>query len=154
MNRPIDPRFSKYIGRKNPTFRSSWESAFAVTIDRSLSVKGWASEPFSIQYYNPVKKRLAMYWPDFVIEYTNGFILIVEIKPMKEAVMDVNSSLYDRAMLLQNAAKWQAVSAFAKARGYGFRVYTERELAGILQKKTTNKAVKPRAANKTRGTKR
>ena len=149
MNEPtasagIDPRFVKYVGKRKPTFRSSWELAFASTIDRSLAVRGWASEPFSIPYYNPIKKRQSIYWPDFVIEYTNGFVMIVEIKPMKEAVLGKNSSLYDRAMLLQNAAKWQAISAFAKSRGFGFRVYTERDLAGIIQKKTTTKKSKPR----------
>ena len=137
----IDPRFAKYCGRKLPTFRSSWEMKYAIALERSLTVRQWASEPFSITYYNPIKKKNTLYWPDFVVEFTNGYILIVEIKPLKEAAVASAKTLYDKAMLLQNMAKWQAAVAFTKARGknWGFKVYTENELSGLLGKQSRGK---------------
>lgn len=40
----VDPRFAKYSGTRMPTFRSSWEMAYAAALDKSPSVKSWASE--------------------------------------------------------------------------------------------------------------
>jgi hypothetical protein len=145
----IDPRFAKYSGHKIPTFRSSWETAYAGALERSPAVKSWSSEPFSITYYNPIKKRNTLYWPDFVVEYANGFVLIVEIKPLKEALAEKARTLYDKAMVLQNTAKWQAAAAFAKTQGWGFRVYTEKDLAGLINKKQTARTNPARPGNRT-----
>jgi hypothetical protein len=128
--------------------------AYAAAVDKSPSVKSWSSEPFSITYYNPIKKKNTLYWPDFVVEFTNNFVMIVEIKPLKEALLEKSKNLYDRAMVLQNMAKWQAASAFAKTQGWGFRVYTERELAGLINKRTSNKPRVAKTATKTRGTRK
>lgn len=149
----IDPRFVKYSGTRKPTFRSSWEMAYAGALDKSPSVKSWASEPFSITYYNPIKKKNTLYWPDFVVEFTNKFVMIVEIKPLKEALLEKSKNLYDRAMVLQNVAKWQAMTAFCKTQGWGFRVYTERDLAGLINKRPTNKPRVAKVAAKPRSTK-
>jgi hypothetical protein len=148
----VDPRFKKYSGHRIPTFRSSWETAYAGALDRSPNVRSWASEPFSITYYNPIKKKNTLYWPDFVVEFTNSFVMIVEIKPLKEALLEKARTLYDRAMVMQNAAKWQAMQAFCKTQGWGFKVYTERELAGLLTKRSTNKPKTARSTVKPRGT--
>jgi len=71
LRQSVDPRFTKYAGNRLPVFRSSWELAYAAAVDRSPSVKSWSSEAFSITYFNPIKKRNAQYWPDFVVEFTN-----------------------------------------------------------------------------------
>lgn len=154
VRKSIDPRFVKYSGHKIPTFRSSWETAYAGALERSPSVKSWSSEPFSITYYNPIKKRMTLYWPDFVVEFANGQVLIVEIKPLKEALAEKAKTLYDKAMVLQNMAKWQACAAFAKTQGWGFKVYTEKDLAALIMKKQPNKTRPTRATVKTRGTRK
>lgn len=49
---------------------------------------GGATDPthndFYFEYYSPEKKRIARYFPDFLIETTKGRFLVVEVKSNKE----------------------------------------------------------------------
>ena len=40
----------KYVGRKFPTYRSSWEFTFCNFCDNNPAIIQWASEPFMIPY--------------------------------------------------------------------------------------------------------
>ena len=150
--------FTKYMGKKKPTFRSSWEKAYALALETSPTVKAWDSEPYGISYFNVVTKKHQMYWPDFLVVFSNGFILVVEIKPGKEAISEMAKSTYDKLMLAQNMSKWMAAVAFVQNKygkdKSGFKVYTEKDLAKILRKNTTTKTKTTKTAVKTRGTKR
>ena len=41
---------SKYSGKKEPTYRSSWEFTFMTFCDNNPAVEQWASEPVKIPY--------------------------------------------------------------------------------------------------------
>ena len=43
----------KYVGGRNPTYRSSWEFAFMRFCDMNENVSKWASEAVKIPYRNP-----------------------------------------------------------------------------------------------------
>jgi hypothetical protein len=149
---PTNPK--KYAGdARRIVARSSWEIAYMRALDNSIHVSKWFSEPknLNITYLDPITKQVKHYWPDFLVQYTNNTLEIVEIKPLKEAMMSEAKSNYDKLMLIRNAAKWQAAENLAKAIGARFRLVTERELFAQAQKRPSTRQTK--GAIKSRGTK-
>ena len=100
--------------------------------DTNANILSWGSEEFKIQYWNPVKNRVANYFPDFIIKYRDqaGVVIteVIEIKPYKQSVTTKNMSTYDKLSLIVNHAKWQAAVAVCESHGIRFRVVTERDL--------------------------
>ena len=119
----------KYIGKRNPTYRSSWEFTFMNFCDNNPAVLNWASEAISIPYYNPVKGRQTIYVPDFLVVYVDAnqkqHTEIVEIKPSTETTMESARSYRDKLMVAMNMAKWAAADNWARANNMRFRVVTE-----------------------------
>ena len=134
--KPKNPK--KYIGNANMiVYRSSWERKFMRWLDSSDAVKSWASEEISLPYYNPVKKRMAKYYPDFYMEYVDSSgktkKSLIEVKPLKETKPPVykkrtKNVLIAEAMYSQNQAKWSAAKEFCLDNGMEFRIMTEVEL--------------------------
>jgi hypothetical protein len=123
----------KYMGDVTKIrFMSSWERVFMEVCDMNPNIISWGSEEFRIKYYNPVKKKVCDYIPDFIIKYKdrNGNIVteVIEIKPRKQSVPDKKASLYDKVALVVNHAKWQAAKAVCESHNIRFRVATEDEL--------------------------
>jgi hypothetical protein len=122
----------KYVGNRNPTWRSSWELSFMVFLDTNTSVMQWASESISIPYRNPVTGKQSIYVPDFLITYrdkTNQLKAeLVEIKPAGQSVITENMKSRDRAVVAVNYAKWAAAQSFCKRQGLLFRVITEKDM--------------------------
>jgi hypothetical protein len=131
--------------------RSKWELMYMQALDNSNIVTKWVSEPrnLGIKYISPIDKKLHEYWPDFLVQYNSGELELIEIKPLKEALMSEARSTYDKLMLVKNIAKWQAADRMAKSIGARFRVVTERDL---FKKKTTRKPVRSKSTVKPRGT--
>jgi len=149
---PTNPQ--KYAGdARRIVARSSWELAYMRALDNSIHVTKWFSEPrnLNISYLDPITRHVKQYWPDFLVQYNNNTLEIVEIKPLKEAMMSEAKSNYDKLMLVRNAAKWQAAENLAKAIGARFRLVTERELFGQVHKRPSTK--QPRGTVKPKGTK-
>ena len=68
--KPENPK--KYIGDANQiVYRSLWERKMFRYCDTNEKILKWASEEIAIRYFNPVKKRVARYFPDIYIEYIN-----------------------------------------------------------------------------------
>ena len=136
--------------------RSRWELAYMRALDNSLQVSKWLSEPrnLNITYLDPITRQVKQYWPDFLVQYFNNTIEIIEIKPIKETLMSETKSTYDRLMLARNAAKWQAAYRLAKAIGANFRIVTERELFGTtpVKRPSTRKTKSSNGTRPTRGT--
>lgn len=110
--------------------RSSWEYFYMQALDSSNLVAKWISEPktLGIKYVNPIDRKLHEYWPDFLVQYVNNQIEIIEIKPLKESMLSPKASQYDKLMLAKNISKWKAAEVFAKKIGASFRVVTEAQL--------------------------
>lgn len=129
---PQNPK--KYKGDvEKIIFRSSWEESFARFLDCNINVLEWSSEEISINYFNPVKKRPARYYPDFWVKYRNkhGEILeeLIEIKPYKQVQRpSKRSNKYEQVTWFVNMAKWDAAIKFCKGKQIQFRVLTERKL--------------------------
>lgn len=119
----------KYVGKKKPFMRSSWERVFATLCDNNPAIVQWASEPFMIPYRNPFTGKNTIYVPDFLIIYMDKkgkkHGEVIEIKPKKESSMTYARSKRDVAATILNQAKWKVATVWCKAHGYKFRVITE-----------------------------
>lgn len=128
----------KYIGKKSPTYRSSWESVFMSFCDNNAAVIQWSSESIKIPYYNPVQGKQTIYVPDFLIVYVdaNGrqHVEVVEVKPMSETTMESARSPRDKLSVAINLAKWAAADSFCKANNMRFRVVTEHDIFKNLKR--------------------
>lgn len=123
----------KYVGKKVPHFRSSWEHSFMRFCDENPAILQWASEAIHIPYKNPFTNKNTIYVPDFFIVYVNKegqkHAELIEIKPSKQVTVEnAGRSVRDQAAAVLNMHKWQAANAWCKSNGVRFRVLTETDL--------------------------
>lgn len=122
----------KYMGKRLPSYRSSWEYTFMSFCDNNPAVLNWVSEGVKIPYFNPVSGKQTIYVPDFLVVYIDAnqrqHTELVEIKPSKEATMESARSYRDKLMVAMNMAKWAAADSWARANNMRFRVVTEYDI--------------------------
>ena len=123
----------KYVGLKNPTYRSSWEHAFMRLCDEHPNVAKWASESIKIPYQNPLTGKHTIYVPDFFIQYVdkNGKSIseLIEIKPKRQTrIQAAEKGISTKAAVAMNNAKWEAAGAWCRQKGIKFRVLTEHDI--------------------------
>jgi hypothetical protein len=122
----------KYMGKRLPNYRSSWEYTFMSFCDNNPAVLNWVSEGVKIPYFNPVSGKQTIYVPDFLVVYIDAnqrqHTELVEIKPSKEATMESARSYRDKLSVAINMAKWAAADSWARANGMRFRVVTEYDI--------------------------
>ena len=127
----------KYLGNvEKIRFMSSWELRFFDFCDGNPYVVRWASEEISIPYYNPVKNKMANYYPDVYMEVlkpgeTVPKKWLVEIKPNKDFKLTKKSTTYDKLMMVINEAKWKAAVAFCQQHDIEFKVISDNNLFRI-----------------------
>jgi hypothetical protein len=124
---------SKYMGTKDPLYRSSWEFAFMKFCDESTAIAKWASEAVKIPYRNPLTGRYTIYVPDFFINYVDKggqtHAEIVEIKPQNQSLKEkVGKNLNNQASYILNQAKWEAATVWCRQKGLKFRVINETDI--------------------------
>ena len=124
---------AKYVGKKDPHFRSSWEHTFMRFCDENPSILQWANEAIHVPYVNPFTNKNTIYVPDFFIMYVNkdGSKIgeVVEIKPLKEtSLMEAGRSVRAQAAAVLNMAKWEAARAWCNQNGLRFRIVTENDI--------------------------
>jgi hypothetical protein len=122
----------KYMGKRLPNYRSSWEFTFMSFCDNNPAVLNWASEGVKIPYFNPVSGRQTIYVPDFLVIYVDAnqrkHTELVEIKPSTETTMESARSYRDKLSVAINMAKWAAADSWARANNMRFRVVTEYDI--------------------------
>jgi hypothetical protein len=123
----------KYVGKKIPTYRSSWEWHFMKFCDTNPHVQKWASEAISIPYKCPLTGRNTVYIPDFFIQYVDKtnkqHVELVEVKPQNQTLREkVGKNKNNQLQYLKNVAKWRAAQAWCKAQGITFRVVNEQDI--------------------------
>ena len=133
----------KYIGDIHGiVFRSSWELRFCKYCDLNPSILKWSSEPISIQYWDPIDKKMRKYHPDYYIKVKKKDGTeedwIVEIKPLKQyrlankpelkgKVTEKKLKEYNEKLSIWiiNRCKFEAATKFAKSIGYKFGAIDE-----------------------------
>ena len=123
----------RYIG--NPemiVYRSSWEFRVMMQLDHGTNVVRWASEEFSIPYYDPTTNRVRRYFPDFYVEYTNGKTFVFEVKPASQTKPSKSKNarrlLKENITYARNLAKWNSATTYCEDKGWTFKVITEKQL--------------------------
>jgi len=122
----------KYMGNREPRFRSGWEHSFMRCCDHNDHILQWASEAIQIPYRHPLTGKQTIYVPDFFITYrTRNNTMraeLIEIKPKKQSVIESKMSSRDRAVVAVNYAKWAAAQKWCQRQGITFRVITEDQM--------------------------
>jgi len=124
---------AKYVGKKTPLARSSWEFVFMRMLDEHPGVQNWASESIQIPYRDPLTGKHTIYVPDFFINYVdkNGknHAEVIEVKPQSQTLREkVGKSLYNQEQYIKNLAKWEAAVGWCKQQGIKFRVVNEGDI--------------------------
>lgn len=122
----------KYVGKREPRYRSGWEHAFMRFCDTNDHILQWASESIVIPYRHPLTGKMTNYIPDFLITYrTKDNTMraeVIEIKPKKQSIIESKASARDRAIVAVNYAKWDAATKWCRRQGLQFRVITEDDI--------------------------
>jgi TnsA endonuclease N terminal len=122
----------KYIGKRTPIYRSSWELTFMLMCDNNPNIIQWASEAVQIPYMNPLTRKQSMYVPDFLIVYIdkdgNKKVELIEVKPSHETSIAEAKNNRNRLVAGKNLAKWGAAKAWCARQGITFRVITEKDI--------------------------
>ena len=123
---------TKYVGQKEPFFRSSWELAFMRMCDSHPNIHKWASENVQIPYRSPIDGRYHNYVPDFMVQYTDKdgsqHVELVEIKPRNQTTMESARSQGQKIQTAINAAKWTAAQEWCNRKGIRFKVINEDQI--------------------------
>lgn len=123
---------NKYVGNRQPRYRSGWEWAFFQFCDNNDAVLEWASEAIAIKYRHPLTGKVTNYVPDVFMRYRtrNNKICteLIEIKPRKQSVIEGKMSETAKAIVAINHAKWAAAQAWCRRAGIVFRVLNEDQL--------------------------
>ena len=128
----------KYKGNiDNIVFRSSWELMFCKFLDGNTNVKYWSSESVVISYISPKDNLPHRYFPDFLVTFTDGTKVLIEVKPYAESIPPKEQKRKTAQYLEKwmtfavNQAKWASAREYCKKYGMTFQVFTEHELKSI-----------------------
>jgi hypothetical protein len=105
-------------------YRSGWELAYLQHLDADPGVVGYRYEDVKIPYVSNVRAgKVRHYWPDFLVQRTDGQQLLIEIKPKRKLDQD------------RVQKKLRAAEAWCQAHRVTFQVLTEVELKllGLLK---------------------
>ena len=123
---------AKYVGSKEPTYRSSWELAFMRMCDTHPNITKWASENVKIPYRSPLDGKYHHYVPDFMIQYTDrdghNHVELIEIKPSTQTTLRNARTQVDAIQTAVNAAKWTAAQEWCQRTGIRFKVINEDQI--------------------------
>jgi hypothetical protein len=124
---------SKYVGLKNPRYRSSWEFTFCRMLDEHPGVESWASESVQIPYRDPLSGKQTIYVPDFFVVYIDKnkkkHAELIEVKPANQTLKEqVGKSIYNQQQYIKNMAKWEAAQAYCRQKNIKFRIINESDI--------------------------
>lgn len=108
-------------------YRSGLEYQFIMFCENHPKIKKWASEPIAIDYFSRLDNREAKYYPDYVIETTQGSHIIVEVKPYDQTIKPGSGdSAWLKEAWIKNTDKWNAATEFAHKHNAKFIIVTEK----------------------------
>lgn len=132
----------KYIGKKNPMYRSSWEYRVFYWCDQSKNILEWSVESIAISYLFEIDNKLHRYYPDVYasIRQNDGNIqkYIIEIKPYKftcepkKPLINNKKSQkrynYEIIQWIKNNNKWKYAIEYCNKHNYIFKILTEKNI--------------------------
>ena len=137
--KPKNPK--KYQGTHPIRYLSWWEFICMRYFDASPEVRTWASESLFLYYFRAYPVKKARYYPDFIVEWKDGSIEMIEVKPLRETLPPKHSSKKRKSTLIQeaityetNQRKFAAAREFCSKNNMRFRIYTENDIETIKKK--------------------
>jgi len=131
----IPNRPENYCGTYPIISRSSWEYRMCEWFDNNPSVLEWSSEAHRIPYFDGLKGKGRIYYPDYYVAFDNKKKFIVEVKPQQDLRMprkkggkSKKTMMMREITFLTNQAKFKAARAYCKLLGYKFVIITEKDL--------------------------
>lgn len=102
---------SEKNGNRPMHYRSGYESSVYESLEKLNEVVSYEVEPFHVNYWFQGQSK--SYYPDLMVQFTDGRIEVWEIKPKQQTTLAIND------------AKWTAVNNYCLSKGWEFKVYTE-----------------------------
>jgi hypothetical protein len=131
----------KLIGQEIPFYRSSIELEFMKFCDDNPKVIKWASEPYGIRYYDPIKRSNRRYFFDNYVEIKEGDIIkkyLIELKSEKEtkkpdprAKKKKATLLIEQSTWVTNNAKWKYATKYCKDNNMEFLLLAHNKKDGF-----------------------
>lgn len=128
----------KYAGDfTNVTYRSLWERQAFRWCEERDDVISWSSEETVIPYRCKTDNKIHRYFIDLKIKFSNGRIVLVEIKPAsqtkppKKPTRQTKRYVTEVMTYVKNESKWKAAAKYCDERGYHFEIWTEDTLKGL-----------------------
>jgi hypothetical protein len=125
----------KYRGDvMNITYRSLWERQLFRWLDDQSFIKTWSSEETIVPYRCKTDGKIHRYFVDVKLEFTDGRVLLVEVKPKKEMEPPKTPKVKTRRFITEvmtyakNISKWEAAKEYAEDRGWKFEIWSEETL--------------------------
>lgn len=128
----------KYVGETIPIFRSSWERRVMYFLDHNPNVIRWGSECVQVPYISPKDGKMHRYFVDFYAETVarggGRDRVLIEVKPAKKLIPPKTTNRSKKTVVTEtieyavNMAKFEAATAFAKANGMRFDIFTEDDI--------------------------
>ena len=101
-------------------YRSGWELEYMKFLDSNVQVVSYSYEKVIVPYISNIRSgRIRRYFPDFLIEYSDGRKVLVEIKPSNRLNKPIN------------VKKLLAAKQWCKEHDVTLEVITEVELRGL-----------------------
>lgn len=135
----------KYIGEKDPKYRSSYEARVCYWLDHSDKVLRWGFELINIRYFSPIDNKVHRYFTDFYFEVMdkNDQLqkYLVEVKPYKQTLppkppKNKNQKRQKRFLTeaetyIINQSKWKSAQRYCAKRGLNWKIITEKEIFNL-----------------------
>lgn len=140
---------SKYKGDHTQiVYRSHWEKYCMQYFDTKSEVKEWSSEEVVIPYLYEVDRRYHRYFMDFKVQWDDGSVTLIEVKPKKETAPPTGNKrtkkyINEGLTYVKNMNKWEAAQEYAKDRGWKFEIWTEETLYSMKIMPKPIKKLKP-----------
>ena len=101
-------------------YRSGYEKEVYDCLERIGDVIAYKVEPFSVPYYH--KGKMRQYFPDLLIQYSDGSVEMWEVKPSNQTAAS------------QNQAKFKAAELYCTQRGWRWDIITEQRIEQLKKK--------------------
>tara|TARA_R110000744_G_scaffold10369_4_gene32287 strand:+ start:1943 stop:2392 length:450 start_codon:yes stop_codon:yes gene_type:complete len=129
---------SKFIGKGDPIYRSSYELKFMNWCDHNPNVIEWGSENVVVPYVHPIDGKVHRYYIDNYVRIREGKNIqtyLIEIKPAKQVGKPVKTPRKQKKTFLKecttwaiNQRKWEYARRYCASKSYKFIILTEKEL--------------------------
>lgn len=112
-------------------YRSSYEKKFIYWLENSPEVEYWGSECVKIPYFYIRDGKTHTYYPDYFVKMIDGTCMVIEIKPSSQTKKPINENSWVSREYIKNMCKWKATKEFCTAKGYQFKILTEKTIENI-----------------------